>query len=359
MTPDPMIRVTPESLAAFSAAVLGRAGAAASTAEACGRALVEASIGGVDTHGVRLLPVYAEALAKGQVRGAPQLRSETESPALISVDADGGLGHLPSFLAMDLAMDLARSSGLAAAVVRNSSHHGATGVYTAVAARKGFLALGTSSTEAAVAPHGGRDPFFGTNPLSFAAPLSADRVILLDMATSAIPLNRAYMLRSLGAPLAPDVALDKNGAATREPADVHALLPLGGSSFGYKGAGIAFMLEILAGLLAGMPHAHAVTRLSEGRGDYGRLGHFFLVIDPERFLPREAFETAVRRLVRDLAGQPASGGEAVMYPGQREAEEAVLRTAAGVPIDAETWRSFTGLALAYDLQLPVAMPSRE
>jgi LDH2 family malate/lactate/ureidoglycolate dehydrogenase len=184
-------------------------------------------------------------------------------------------------------------------------------------------------------------------------------LILLDMATSAIPLNRAYMLRSLGASLAPDVALDKSGAATRDPADVHALLPLGGPSFGYKGAGLAFMLEILAGLLAGMPHAHGVTRLAQGQGDYGLLGHFFLVIDPESFLPREAFETAVRGLVQELAAQPAAGGEAIMYPGQREAEEVVRRTATGVPIYGETWRSFTGLALAYDLPLPVAMLSHE
>jgi LDH2 family malate/lactate/ureidoglycolate dehydrogenase len=119
------------------------------------------------------------------------------------------------------------------------------------------------------------------------------------------------------------------------------------------------MLEILAGLLAGMPHAHVVTRLAQGQGDYGLLGHFFLVIDPERFLPREAFETAVRGLVQELAAQPAAGGEAIMYPGQREAEEVVHRTATGVPIDGETWRSFTGLALAYDLPLPVAMLSHE
>lgn len=130
-----MMRFSPESLAAFTVAVLGRAGAAPTTAEACGRALMEASLGGVDTHGVRLLPIYAEALASGHVHGAPQLLTETQSPALVSVDADGGLGHLPSFTAVDLAIDLARSSGAAVTIVRNSSHHGATGVYTAAAAR--------------------------------------------------------------------------------------------------------------------------------------------------------------------------------------------------------------------------------
>ena len=92
------------------------------------------------------------------------------------------------------------------------------------------------------------------------------------------------------------------------------------------------MLEILAGVLAGMPHAHGVTRLAQGQGDYGLLSHhFFLVIDPECFLPQQAIETAVSGLAQELAAQPAAGGEAIMYPGQREAEEAVRRTPTGVP----------------------------
>ena len=168
---------------------------------------------------------------------------------------------------------MAAETGIAAITVGRSTHHGATGVYTLDAARKGFAAIGMTHADPAVVPYGGVRAFFGTNPISFAVPAPGEEPMLLDMATSSIPYNRVFLRRATGTPLPPEVAVDADGAFTEDPHAAVALQSLGGGHFGYKGAGLAAMVDVLCSAFTGMGHSATMAPFS---------GPDYSTADPDR-----------------------------------------------------------------------------
>ena len=151
-------RAGPDKLSAFATAVLQSAGADAASSEAASWAMIHASLHGVDSHGIRLLPWYADCLRTGVAKGNPQVRVELRRRAAALVDADDGLGHIAMYRAMDEACALARDCGIGMASVINSTHFGAAGAYTLAAAQAGFIGLVASNSGAFVVPHDG-SPF--------------------------------------------------------------------------------------------------------------------------------------------------------------------------------------------------------
>lgn len=346
MKQPPSFRVTKQELTRFVCKVLRKAGADEPSAEAVTRALVDTSIMGVDSHGVRLLPHYVKAVTGGRVSGSPNMGFRRNAPAVGCLDADNGFGHLAGFRAIDHGIAIAEELGIAAVSVVNSSHFGAAGCYVLAAAEQGFAALAVSNSDAFVLPHDGTCPFHGTNPLAFAAPVPGQRPYLFDMATSAIPWNRVQQYLTIGADLPADVAADERGCSTMDPARVAGLYPLGGATFGYKGAGLAGMIEILSASLTGMAHGNAL--LPMGGPDFAtprHVGHLFLVLKPEAFIPLALYEQRILAYLADLRNQPSSSPETrVMAPGDREWSVATERRRHGIPIDAAHWELFRELA---------------
>ncbi|MTJ82878.1 MAG: Ldh family oxidoreductase [Telmatospirillum sp.] len=329
----------------FLQELLMGADASAESAAATARALTDASLRAVDTHGIRLTPHYLRGLKAGRIKPKPTLRTERLAPSVAYVDADDGLGHYASYRAIEIGMEIARETGVAAVPVGRSTHHGAAGCYTLAAAREGFSAIGMTNADAIVAPHDGVRAFFGTNPISFSVPVEGGQPILLDMATSSIPLNRVLLRRDTGTPLPPEVAIDKAGEMTVDPNAAAALMPLGGAGYGYKGAGLAVMVDMLCSAFTGMLHG---ARLPSFSGDGvtwpARLGHFFIIFDTRAFQPGSLFAQRVRDFLDDLHQEPARAGKEVMAPGDPEWRAYADRTANGVPIDAATWDSLTASA---------------
>jgi ureidoglycolate dehydrogenase (NAD+) len=247
--------VSAKFLNAFVVELFAAAGVDSESASAVARALVDASSRGVDTHGVRLAPWYLQTVEGGRVNRRPHVTFTLKSAAVGHVDSDDGFGHLASFLAIEHGCAIAEKTGIAAISVGRSTHHGATGVYTLAAAHRGFAAVGMTHADAAVVPSGGVQAFYGTNPISFATPAPGEEPLLLDMSTSSIPFNRVVLRRDTGAFLPPEVAVDAFGAITRDPNVAVAVLPLGGSLFGYKGSGLAAMVDILCSAFTGMGHS--------------------------------------------------------------------------------------------------------
>ena len=190
-------RVAQTDLERFVAAVLQAAGADEHSVRSTVQALVGASLRGVDSHGVRLLPHYVKVLEGGRVKGRPQMRFEKPAGAAGRLDADHALGTAAGFRAMEEAMRLAEDAGIGAVSVFNSSHFGAAGAYALEAAERGYIGLALCNANDAVLPHSGRQPFHGTNPIAFAVPVVGERPYLIDMATSAIPVNRILQYRTL------------------------------------------------------------------------------------------------------------------------------------------------------------------
>lgn len=341
----------PERLSAFCLAALKAAGADDPSAEACRASMLHGSLHGVDSHGVRLLPHYVQGLRGGRLNPEPRPRFERTAAASGLVHGDNAQGALPTYLAAEEACRIASEAGVGAVGVRDSSHFGPAGAYAIRIAEAGMVGLVFGNSDAFVRLHEGAARFHGTNPISMAAPVPGADPWLFDMATSAIPFNRVLLYASTGQPLPDGVASDATGRDTHAPDAVEMLAPLGGA-FGYKGAGLAGMAEILAAVLTGGGLGPELLPMSGPDFATPRgLGAFVLALDPAAFVGAEAMARAMARYLAGLRASPPVAGGRVMAPGDREWEERDRRRREGIPLDPETVNSFrqladdTGLAL--------------
>lgn len=338
MNDSKQVLVNKEDLAGRVLDALIGAGASQRSAEAAVRAMMHASLIGVDSHGVRLTEHYCRMLGGGRLNSNPQLQVRRTAAASAMIDADNGLGHYAAFKAVETGIEIAREAGMAGIGIEHSSHLGAAGAYAVAGAEQGFITFATTNTDAMVSLFHGAERFHGTNPLALAAPVPDGRPWLLDMATSSIPMNRVLLNRSLGVELPEGVAADAQGQATTDPHKAEMLLPLGGEGFGYKGAGLAGVATMFAALLTGTTldpdfiPMYGTDNISEPRN----MGHFVMVIDPDKFIGAPLFAAAMQGYLGVLRGAKAQQGKQVMAPGDREWAEHDKRSKDGVPIDPDT-----------------------
>jgi LDH2 family malate/lactate/ureidoglycolate dehydrogenase len=339
MRNDQQMVVSAQDLQDRAQAALHSAGASIESAEAAIRALMHASLIGVDSHGIRLVEHYCRMLRGGRVNKHPKpvLRQTGAGSAMLH--GDDGLGHYAAYMAVEAGITMAKESGVAGIGIEHSSHFGAAGAYATWGAEQGYITFVTTNTDAMVALFHGAERFHGTNPLAFAAPVPGSRPWLLDMATSSIPMNRVLLHRSLDEPLPGGVAADKNGSPTTDPHEAEMLLPLGGEAFGFKGAGLAGVATLFSALLTGTTRdpnfipMYGTDNIHEPRN----MGHFVLVVDPAKFVGAELFRQAITGYLSALRGSPPGAGK-VLAPGDREWAEADRRDAEGIPIDPDTAR---------------------
>jgi ureidoglycolate dehydrogenase (NAD+) len=327
------------------AAALRHAGASEPSLAAATSAMLHASRVGVDSHGVRLTEHYCAMLAGGRLNKNPQIKVDIRAAGSAMLDGDDGLGHYAAYKAVDVGIELAQKSGVGAVGIAHSSHLGAAGAYALAGAERGFVTFATTNTDSMVALFDGAARFHGTNPLAFAAPVPGSKPWLLDMATSSIPMNRVLLHRSLDEPLPAGVAADKTGAGTIDPHLVEMLLPLGGAEYGYKGAALAGVATLFSALLTGTTLDGDFIPMYGGDdvSTPRNMGHFVLVVDPDKFVGRDMFGMMITRYLASLRSAPVRpGAERVMAPGDREWEEMAQRDIDGVPVDPDTVR-FLGL----------------
>ena len=323
---------------------LAEAGASAASRAAAIKAMIHASLVGVDSHGVRLTGHYCKMLGGGRLNKDPQLKVEKRGAGSAMVHGDDGLGHYAAYKAVEVGIELAREAGVGAVGIKHSSHLGAAGAYALAGAEQGFVTFATTNTDSMVALYDGAQKFHGTNPLAFAAPVPEGRPWLLDMATSSIPLNRVLLHRSLDKELPEGVAATPDGQPTTDPHEADMLLPLGGVDYGYKGAALAGVATLFSALLTGTTLDPDFIPMYGGDdiSTPRNMGHFVLVIDPDKFAGRAVFAAAIGSYLESLRGSRVRAGGRVMAPGDREWEEMDRRRAEGIPVDPDTVR-FLGL----------------
>jgi LDH2 family malate/lactate/ureidoglycolate dehydrogenase len=264
------------------------------------------------------------------------------------VDGDSGPGQVAAVMATDLSIELAREHGAGVVGVRRSGHYGAAAFYAMRAAEAGLIGISMTNTEPLVIPYGGIDPALGTNPIAFAAPAADGYIFNLDMATSQVAINRINNARDEGRPIPADWGVDERGEPTTDPAAVRSAVPLGG----YKGYGLALMVEVLCGVFSGAGVRHGVGDLYSGGEQRQNSGHFHLAIDPERTVGRDAFAGVLSGLLGELrAIRPASGFDEVLVAGDPQDRARAERERSGVPIEPALWASLQ--ALSEDLDVPV------
>ena len=297
--------------------------------------LVSADMRGVDSHGlIRLQNYYGSRLEQGLIDPKATPTVLRESPTVISMDANNGLGHPAGVKTMRLCIEKARQSGLAMATVRNSNHYGIAGYYAMMALAQGMIGVSFTNSGPLVAPTHGRKAMLGTNPIAVAVPAGKSRPYVLDMATSIVPLGRISVYQKNGAPIPAGWGIDAEGNITEDPARViegGALMPLGGPELlrGYKGYGLALLVDIFSGVLAGAGFGEQVYGSSAPGAS--RIGHFFAAIRIDAFRDPAEFSADMDTLLGSLRDSPkAAGEERIFIHGEKEFEKAERALVEGV-----------------------------
>lgn len=302
-------------LAEAGQAVLAAHGASPVAAASVMDVLLAAEARGVSSHGLLRLPRLVAGIAAGVIDPAAEPAIDFASRCCLRVDGRRAPGPHAARLTMNAAISWAKTDGLCLASASRMSHFGFGGYFTDMAAAEGLVGLVLCNTQPAAGPFGGLKKVLGTNPISFSCPTGRpDGVPLsLDMSTTAAARGRLLAHKLRGEPLPRDIAADPDGRMTTDADEALAgfLLPLGGA-FGYKGTGLALMVDILCGALAGAATGLRVTGTLDADTPC-TAGFLFLALDPAFFCDRERFLAEVGRLIDDLRG----AGPDVRLPGER------------------------------------------
>jgi L-2-hydroxycarboxylate dehydrogenase (NAD+) len=312
----------------------------------CADVLVTSDLRGIESHGVSRLKYYYDRIQTGVqfTRTEVEIVRETETTAL--VDGHHGMGHVIAYRSMRLAMDKARRYSLGAVTVRNGTHFGIAGYYALMAAGEGMMGFSVTNARSAIAPTFGGEPMLGTNPIAFAAPSDMPYPFCFDGATSITQRGKIEVAARAGKPVPEGWVIDDEGNPLTDPDRIleglgkatAALLPLGGAGeelAGYKGYGLAAMVEILsASLCGGMFMKDLLGFAGDGSRRPYMLGHFFLAIDVEHFIPLEESRRITGQIMRALQNARKAPGQARIYvAGEKEHEQEKTVRQRGVPIN--------------------------
>ena len=278
-----------------------KAGVPAADAAKIAELMLEADLTGADAHGVFRLPQYVQRLKLGSTNARPNIKVTRSAPATALVDGDNGMGHLVVARTAETAIELARECGVAWVGCRMSGHAGAAGVYAALPLKADMIGIYAAVANANHMPlAGGAEPLLGTNPLAIAIPAGEEPPLVLDIATSIVSYGTIKNHKLQNRPLKGDWMIDpKTGEAVIDPQkSIEALLlPMAG----YKGAGLALMLGLLAGTLNGALFGRDCVDFNAAPDQVTNTGQFVLALDPSRFQPLDQFKAEVDRHIRELA----------------------------------------------------------
>jgi len=306
--------------------------------------MLETDLRGVDSHGISMLPTYDREFRAGRLNMRPNFKTVREGPSMALIDADASLGHPVSVHAMNLAVDKCRESAVAVVSVVNSHHFGAAGCYARIAADRGVIGMVTSSTRGvSLVPTFAAEPVMGTNPLAFAAPARRNPPFQLDMATTTVAAGKVKVHKLNHRPLPAGWVVDDKGQPVTDPEQAFShvferpeggITPLGGPREvgGHKGYGLAVMVHILGGALAGASFSPIRNR-TQKPSDPHNIGHFFLAIDPRAFRAPGAFEDDLDQVIDVLhAAKRAEPAQPVLVAGDPEMATRAERLRDGVPV---------------------------
>lgn len=303
------------ALSAAVSAIFARLGVADAAAARVADALVEADLEGIASHGVMLVPMYAQRLRSGSVTAAARAAVVSDQGGCVVLDAANMLGQLSAFQAVGMARDRARQHGIGAVAVRNAFHFGAAGLYARALASDGCVGIVMSNTRPLMPAPGGAQSVIGNNPMAIALPGADEIPIELDMAMSASAMGKIRLAAARGLELPPGWATDVRGNPTTDAGAALSgmLLPAAGA----KGFGLAFMVDLLCGGLSGGGTGAAVRPLYGDSARPYNCAHFFLALDVAHFRDPGAFARSASdaaAAVRD--SERAPGVERIYSPGE-------------------------------------------
>lgn len=301
--------------------------------------VVAAEAEGVHSHGLARLPTYCEHARVGKIDGKARPVLDSPKPGLVRVDAKLGFAHPAIDFGLPALCKTAMSQGIAALAVTNSYNCGVVGYHVERIAREGLLALGFVNAPASIAPVGGTKPVFGTNPIAIAVPRPGHEPFVLDQSSSVVAKSEIVVHQQRGEPIPLGWALDRDGAPTTDPKTALAggtMVPAGG----YKGAGLALIVELFAAWLTGANLSIDASSFADNLGGSPRTGQLFIAFDVGALAGDGASER-LERLFAAIAGQPGA-----RLPGTRRADARKRTAQSGITISRKLFDSITAFAQA-------------
>ena len=307
--------------------------------------LIEANLTGHDSHGIGMLPRYADAYLEGGLKPNTHVRTVIDAGTMLRLDGGAGFGQVIGREAMALGIERAQAHGSCIVALGNTHHLGRIGAWAEQAAAAGLVSLHFVNVVARniVAPYGGADARLGTNPFCAGLPLAGREPVIVDFATSMIAQGKTRVAMNKGQLVAPGCLIDDHGRDTQEPR--YTVVPPFGAllAFGeHKGYGLALMCELLGGALA----AGLTQRDSDTSPRRILNGMLSVLIDPATLVTdRAAFEAEAQAVLDWVkASPPREGYGAVQVAGEAERASRKRRSAEGVPVDGTTWQEILGAA---------------
>jgi len=279
----------------------------------CAEAIINAELVDAHSHGLSRLRMYCERIKKKVINPRPKIKTKKISQSISYIDADNSIGFVAADIGINEVIKNAKKTGIGLVGIKNSGHYGLSGFYAERAVEKNLIILCFTNAPPAIAPHGAKKSLFGTNPICFGAPTSYKEPFILDTSVSVINRGKIRIAARMGKKIPKGVALDKNGYPTidAKKALQGVQLPIGE----FRGSGLAWMVDILSGVITGSNHGGKVKDPFDDFSGPQNVGHFFLAFKPNLFV--RDYNKRIRQNINRIKKIPKiKGVKEILYPGQ-------------------------------------------
>ena len=286
-----------------------------SHAAICAEALVNAELVGAPSHGLSRLKMYCDRINKKVINPKPKIKIKKISNSVSLVDANNSIGFVAADIGIKTAIKNAKKTGIGLVAVKNSGHYGLSGYYAEHAVKKNLITLVFTNAPPAIAPHGALKSLFGTNPICFGTPTASKVPFILDTSVSMINRGKIRVAAKTHNKIPEGVALDKFGNPTTDAKKAleGAQLPIAG----FRGSGLAWMVDILSGVFTGGNHGGKVKDPFDDFSGPQNIGHLFIVMKSNIFVNN--FNKRIKENIKRIKRLPKiKGVKEILYPGQNK-----------------------------------------
>ena len=281
----------------------------------CANYLIKAELINAQSHGLARLKMYCDRLKKGLINSKPKIKIKKISSSISHINADNSIGFIAADIGIKVAIKNAKKTGIGLVAIKKSGHYGLSSFYAEQAVKKNLIVFCFTNAPPALAPHGAKKSLFGTNPICFGAP-TGNTPFIFDSSASMINRGKIRRAEKLGLKIPFGVALNKKGKITTDAKQAlqGTQLPIAG----FKGSGLAWMVDILSGVLTGSSHGGKTKDPFDDFSGPQNVGHLFITINPNVF-SGNSFLKEMKKNIKLVKKLPkAKGFSSIMYPGERK-----------------------------------------
>lgn len=337
-----------EQLKGFVTELLKKVGMPENDAVWMSETLTMTNLRGMDSHGVLRVPDYVERMKCGAINVHPDMRVSQLSPAVTLVDADAAAGCVAARRAMELAIESAESFGVGISAVKNSNHFGAGASYAQMAVDRDMVGIVLTNVPPLITAPGAKTKLVGNNPIGIGIPTYGEHPFMLDMSLSVVAEGKLRFAAAKGEKIPSTWAVDKDGKPTDDPeaALKGFLLPIAG----YKGLGLAYVVDILCGMLTSGVFADKIKSMYRNPTEPSLVGHMMMAIKMTSFLSKSDMKRHMEYYHKYLESAPLTdGAQPLCFPGEIEHRSEQYRRKHGIPVPISILEKLNQLGKEFDV----------